>query len=58
MNYNAGAVAVNSEPNPTTSIYNATGSLAHSENKIFKFYFEKRSSLLQRWRWSCRFQKS
>jgi hypothetical protein len=33
-------------PNPTTSIYNATGSLARFENKNSLFYFEKRSSLL------------
>jgi hypothetical protein len=42
-----------SGPNPTTSIYNATGSLARFEKKIF---FEKRSSLLQRWRCSCKFK--
>jgi hypothetical protein len=36
-------------PNPTTSIYNATGSLAR-----FESYFEKRSSLLQSWRCSCK----
>jgi hypothetical protein len=49
--------------NPTTSsynasvvhFYNATGSLACFENNI-SFYFEKRSSLLQRWRCSCKFQ--
>jgi hypothetical protein len=43
-------------PNPTTSIYNAsvvnfynaTGSLARFENQNILFYFEKRSSLLQR----------
>jgi hypothetical protein len=32
--------------NPTTSIYNATGSQARFENKNILFYFEKRSSLL------------
>jgi hypothetical protein len=32
-------------PNPTTSIYNATGSLARFENKNILFYFEKRFSL-------------
>jgi hypothetical protein len=34
-------------PNPTTSIYNATGSLARFENKNILFFFAKRSSLLQ-----------
>jgi hypothetical protein len=34
------------------NFYNATGSLARFENKNAFFYFEKRSSLLQRWR--CR----
>jgi hypothetical protein len=33
---------------PTTSIYNATSSLARSENKNILFYLEKCSSLLQR----------
>jgi hypothetical protein len=33
-------------PNPTTSIYNATGSRARFENRNLLFYFEKRSSLL------------
>jgi hypothetical protein len=32
-------------PNPTTSIYNTTGSLARFENKNILFYFEKRSNL-------------
>jgi hypothetical protein len=41
-------------PNPTTSIYNATGSLARFKNKDILFYFEKHSSLLQRWRCSCK----
>jgi hypothetical protein len=47
--------------NPTTpsynasdvKIYKATGSLAHFENKKSLFYFEKRSSPLQRLRCSC-----
>jgi hypothetical protein len=51
-------------PNPMTSIYNASvvnfynamGSLARFENKNILFYFEKRSSLLQRWRCSCKFK--
>jgi hypothetical protein len=43
-------------PNPTTSIYNATGSLARFENKNIRIYFEKRYSLLQRWRCSCKFK--
>jgi hypothetical protein len=30
-------------PNPTTPIYNATGSPARFENKNILFYFEKRS---------------
>jgi hypothetical protein len=50
--------------NPTTSIYNAsivnfynaTGNKARFENKNILFYFEKRSSLLQRWRCSCKFK--
>jgi hypothetical protein len=33
------------------NFYNATGSLACFENKNISFYFEKRCSLLQRWRW-------
>jgi hypothetical protein len=36
--------------------YNATGSLACFENKNISFYFYKRSSLLQRWRCSCKFK--
>jgi hypothetical protein len=36
------------------NFYNATGSIARLENKIFLFYFEKRSSLLQRWSCSCK----
>jgi hypothetical protein len=35
--------------------YNATGSLARFENNFF-FFFEKRYSLLQRWRCSCKFK--
>jgi hypothetical protein len=37
-------------------IYNAAGSLARFVNKNILFYFEKRSSLLQRWRCSCKFK--
>jgi hypothetical protein len=48
--------------NPTIAIYNAsvvnfcnaTGSLACFENKYIFFFFEKRSTLLQRWRCSCK----
>jgi hypothetical protein len=36
------------------NFYNATGSLARFENKNILFCFEKRSSLLQRWR--CKFK--
>jgi hypothetical protein len=51
-------------PNPTTPIYsasvvnfyNATGSLACFENENILFPFEKRPSLLQRWRCSCKFK--
>jgi hypothetical protein len=43
MNYNASVV----------NFYNATGRIARFKNK--KIYFEKRSSLLQRWRCSCKF---
>jgi hypothetical protein len=32
------------------NFYNATGSLARFENENILFFFEKRSSLLQRWR--------
>jgi hypothetical protein len=50
--------------NPTIVIYNASvvnfynamGSLARFENKNILFCFEKRSSLLQRWRCSCKFK--
>jgi hypothetical protein len=38
------------------NFYNATGSLARFENKNILFCFEKRSSLLQRWRCSCKFK--
>jgi hypothetical protein len=38
--------------NPAIASYNATGSLARFENKNILYYFEKRSSLLQRWRCS------
>jgi hypothetical protein len=46
------------ENNPTivsynasaAKIYNTTSSLVRFENKSIFFYFEKRSSLLQRWR--------
>jgi hypothetical protein len=52
------------DANPATSIYNArvvnfynaTGSPARFENKNILFYFDKRSSLLQRWRCSCEFK--
>jgi hypothetical protein len=40
------------------NFYNATGSLARLENKNILFYFEKRCSLLQRWRCSCKLKKS
>jgi hypothetical protein len=36
--------------------YNATGSPARFENKNILFYSGKRSSLLQRWRCSCKFK--
>jgi hypothetical protein len=36
------------------NFYNATGSLALFENKNILYYLEKRSSLLQRWRCSCK----
>jgi hypothetical protein len=39
------------------NFYNATGSLARFENKNILFSFEKHSSLLQRWRCSCKFKK-
>jgi hypothetical protein len=49
MSYNASVV----------KIYNATGSLARFENKKkYFFFFEKRYSLLQRWRCSCKLKKS
>jgi hypothetical protein len=35
-------------------IYNTTGSQMRFENKNIFFYFEKRCSLLQRWRFSCK----
>jgi hypothetical protein len=44
---------------PSASVvnfYNAMGSPACFENKNISFYFEKRSSLLQRWRCSCKFK--
>jgi hypothetical protein len=55
----------NAGPNPKTSIYNAsvvifysaTGSLARFENKNISSYLKKRSSLLQRWRCTCKFKK-
>jgi hypothetical protein len=46
--YNASAVI----------IYNAAGSLARFENNNIIFSFEKRSSLLQRWRCSCKLKNS
>jgi hypothetical protein len=36
------------------NFYNATGTLARFENKNIIFYILKRSSLLQRWRCSCK----
>jgi hypothetical protein len=53
---------VHTGANPTVVIYNAsvvnffnaTGSLARFEIKNTLFYFEKCSSLLQRWRCSCK----
>jgi hypothetical protein len=44
--YNASAV----------KFYSATSSLVRFENRFFFFYFEKCSSLLQRWRCSCKFK--
>jgi hypothetical protein len=41
--------------NASVVIFNATGSLARFENKSILVFFEKRSSLLQRWRCSCKF---
>jgi hypothetical protein len=38
------------------NFYNATGRLERFEKKLF--YFVKRSSLLQRWRCSCKLKKS
>jgi hypothetical protein len=38
------------------NFYNATGSLARFGNKNFLLKFEKRCSLLQRWRCSCKFK--
>jgi hypothetical protein len=38
------------------NFYNATGSLAHFENKYIFLPYEKRSSLLQRCRCSCKFK--
>jgi hypothetical protein len=56
-------ILFNSGANPTIASYNAsvvnfnnaTENLALFENKIIFFYFEKRSSLLQRWLKSGRF---
>jgi hypothetical protein len=39
-------------------ICNATSSLLHFDNKNIFIYSKKRSSLLQRWRCSCKFKKS
>jgi hypothetical protein len=44
--YNASAV----------KIYNAMCGLVRFENKTILFYYEKGSSLLQRWRCSCKFK--
>jgi hypothetical protein len=38
------------------NFYNAKGSIARFENKNISYHFEKRSSLLQRWRCSCKFE--
>jgi hypothetical protein len=38
------------------NFYNATGSLSRFENKNILLYFEKCSSLLQRWRCRCKFK--
>jgi hypothetical protein len=38
------------------NFYNAAGSLTRFENKNILFYFEKRCSLLQRWRCICKFK--
>jgi hypothetical protein len=62
--FTPGANPTNSWASLTTSIYNAsivnfynvTGSKACFENKNIIFYFEKRSSLLQRWRCRCKFK--
>jgi hypothetical protein len=35
--------------------YNAASSLVRFENQYIFFYFEKRSSLLKRWRCRCKF---
>jgi hypothetical protein len=43
---NAGAV----------NFYNATDGLARFENKNILFYLEKRCSLIQRWRCSCKYK--
>jgi hypothetical protein len=41
------------------NFYNATGSLVRFINKrIFVLHIQKRTSLLQRWRYSCKFKKS
>jgi hypothetical protein len=37
------------------NFFSATSSLLRFENKNIFFYFEKRSILLQLWRWSCKF---
>jgi hypothetical protein len=44
------------EANPAIASYNAKSSGARFENKMIFFIYEKRSSLLQRWRCSCKFQ--
>jgi hypothetical protein len=46
LSYNASVVKV----------YNATCSLERFKNKNIFFCFEKRCSLLQRWRCSCKFK--
>jgi hypothetical protein len=54
VSYNASVVNFYSAS--VVNFYSATGSLACFENKNILFYFEKRSSLLQRGRCSCKFK--
>jgi hypothetical protein len=46
----------NGGANPTIVSYIATSSLVRFVRKNIFFYFEKRSSLLQRWSFSCKFR--